>query len=88
MIMFEKIGLLCLNPCLLEKIKKGGMSMENYKNIDNTRYVINRVFGENTTTAKLIEQRIIKDKKTQPLTGNGSVMYNNISGSIQSKEVL
>ena len=62
--------------------------MDNYKNIDNTRYVINRVFGENTTTAKLIEQRIIKDKKTQPLTGNGSVRYNNISGSIQSKEVL
>ena len=63
--------------------------MDDYKNIDNTRYVINRVFGENKTTAKLIEERVIKDKKnTQPLTGNGRVMYNNISGSIQSKEVL
>jgi len=63
--------------------------MDKYKDIDNTRYVINRVFGENKTTAKLIEERIIKDKeKTQPLTDNGSVMYNKFSGSIQSKEVL
>ena len=63
--------------------------MDDYKNIDNTRYVINRVFGENKTTAKLIEERVIKDKNnTHPLTENGSVMYNNISGSIQSKEVL
>lgn len=62
--------------------------MDKYKDIDNTRYVINRVFGENKTTAKLIEERIIKDKNTRPLTDNGSVMYNKFSGSIQSKEVL
>ena len=86
--MFEKIGLLCLNSFLLEKIKKGGITMHDYKNIDNTRYVINRVFNENKTTAKLIEERIIKDKNTQLLTGGSSVMYNKISGSIQSKEVL
>lgn len=73
---------------LFGKIKKGGMSMDDYKNIDNTRYVINRVFSDNKTTAKLIEERIIKDKNTQPLTDSGSVMYNNISGSIRSKEVL
>ena len=62
--------------------------MSEYKNIDNTRYVINRVFSENKTTAKLIEERIIKDKNIQPLTNSSSVMYNNISGSIRSKEVL
>ncbi len=62
--------------------------MREYKNIDNTRYVINRVFSDNKTTAKLIEERIIKDKNTQPLTDSGSVGYNNISGSIRSKEVL
>ena len=63
--------------------------MDNYKNIDNTRYVINRVFSENKTTAKLIEERVIKDKNnTPPLTDSGSVMYNKFSGSIQSKEVL
>ncbi len=63
--------------------------MDEYKDIDNTRYVINRVFGENKTTAKLIEERVINDKKnTQPLTDSGSVMYNKFSGSIQSKEVL
>lgn len=62
--------------------------MDDYKNIDNTRYVINRVFSDNKTTAKLIEERIIKDKNTQPLTNSSSVKYNNISGSIRSKEVL
>ena len=62
--------------------------MDDYKNIDNTRYVINRVFSDNKTTAKLIEERIIKDKNTQPLTDSVSVMYNNISGSIRSEEVL
>ena len=63
--------------------------MDKYKDIDNTRYVINRVFSENKTTAKLIEERIIKDKKnTHSLTDNGGVMYNKFSGSIQSKEVL
>ena len=62
--------------------------MREYKNIDNTRYVINRVFSDNKTTAKLIEERIIKDKNTQPLTDSGSVGYNNISSSIRSKEVI
>lgn len=62
--------------------------MREYKNIDNTRYVINRVFSDNKTTAKLIEERIIKDKNTQPLTDSGSVGYSNISSSIRTKEVL
>lgn len=63
--------------------------MQEYKEIDNTRYIISRVFNDNKTTAEIIEERIISDKKNrQPLTGSGSVMYNNFSGSIQSKEVL
>lgn len=62
--------------------------MQEYKDIDNTRYVISRVFGDNKTTAKLIEERVINEKRnTLPLTDNSSVMYNKSSGSIRSKEV-
>ena len=36
--------------------------MKDYKDIENTRYIISRVFAENKTTAMLIEQRV-KDIK-------------------------
>ena len=63
--------------------------MQQFKDINNTRYVISRVFNNNKTTAKLIEERVIDNKKKiQPLTDNSGLMYNNFSGSIQSKEVL
>ena len=71
------------------KVKKGGMPMQEYREIDNRRYRINRVFISKKTTAELIEERIIKEKNiAQTLTNGGSVMYNMISGSIQSKEGL
>lgn len=63
--------------------------MDNYKDIDKTRYVISRVFSESETAAKLIEQRIIKEKShIPPLTGDGGMLYNKFGGSVQSKEVL
>ena len=63
--------------------------MENYKDIENTRYIISRVFASGNTTASLIEQRILEEKnKMPPLSGTGNMIYNSDSGSIRSKEVL
>lgn len=63
--------------------------MQVYKNIENTRYVINRVFAGTKTPAMLIEQRILDGKSNiSPLTDNLNSMYNQPNGSIQSKEVL
>lgn len=63
--------------------------MKDYKEIDNTRYFISRVFAKNATTAMLIEQRVKDIKNNAPsLEVNGRVVYNMNSGSIQSKEGL
>ncbi len=63
--------------------------MGDFKSIDNTRYVISRVFAKNTTTAMLIEQRIKDIKNNTPsLTNDTTMVYNSTSGSIQSKEGL
>ena len=63
--------------------------MQEYRDINNTRYIVSRVFSENKTTAMLIEQRV-KDKKSNvsSLERNDTMMYNINSGSIQSKEGL
>ena len=62
--------------------------MKNYRDIENTRYIISRVFSENKTTAMLIEQRVKDTKNNAPsLEVGGSMVYNNIGGSIQPKEV-
>ena len=62
--------------------------MKNYREIENTRYIISRVFSENKTTAMLIEQRVKDTKNNAPsLEVGGTMVYNNIGGSIQSKEV-
>ena len=80
---------LCLNFTALEKIEKGGVRMKNYRDIENTRYIISRVFSENKTTAMLIEQRVKDIKNNAPsLESNGAMLYNMNSGSIQSKEGL
>ena len=62
--------------------------MKDYRDIENTRYIISRVFAENKTTAMLIEQRV-KDTKnnSSSLETGGNTVYNNIGGSIRSKEV-
>ena len=63
--------------------------MKDYRDIENTRYIISRVFAENKTTAMLIEQRVKDIKNNVPLLErNGAIMYNDFSGSIQSKEGL
>ena len=63
--------------------------MKDYRDIENTRYIISRVFAENKTTAMLIEQRVKDIKNNAPsLERNVTIMYNNFSGSIQSKEGL
>lgn len=63
--------------------------MQVYKNIEGTRYVINRVFAGSKTPAMLIEQRILDGKSNiPPLTDNHTSVYNHPDGSIQSKEVL
>lgn len=62
--------------------------MKDYKDIENTRYIISRVFAENKTTAMLIEERVKDTKNNTPsLESGGTMVYNNIGGSIQSKEV-
>ena len=63
--------------------------MKDYRDIENTRYIISRVFAENKTTAMLIEQCVKDIKNNSPsLEVNGTMVYNNFSGSIQSKEGL
>ena len=72
----------------MEKIEKGGVRVKDYRDIENTRYIISRVFADNKTTAMLIEQRVKDIKNNAPsLESNGAMLYNNIGGSIQSKEV-
>lgn len=56
--------------------------MKNYREIDNTKYLISRVFAENKTTAMLIEQRVKDIKNNTPmLKTNGSMIYNTNGGS-------
>ena len=57
---------LCLIFTVLEKIEKGGVRVKDYKDIENTRYIISRVFAENKTTAMLIEQRVKDIKNNAP----------------------
>ena len=63
--------------------------MQEYKEIENKKYVIRRVFTGNKTTSMLIEQSVINKKNNiAALTGNSELMYNKDGGSIQFKEVL
>ena len=63
--------------------------MKQYKEIDNTRYIINRVFSSNNTTATLIEQRVKSIRDNLPTVESSvPMMYNGDGGSIQSKEGL
>ena len=59
--------------------------MKNHKDINDTRYIISRVFDENQTPAMLIEERIMN---IIPLTNDSSTQYNDTSGSVKSQEVL
>lgn len=63
--------------------------MQVSSNVENTKYVVSRVFVGDKTPAMLIEQRVL-DRKSHipPLTENNTSVYNRIDGSIQSKEVL
>lgn len=63
--------------------------MKNYRDIENTRYIISRVFAENKTTAMIIEQRVKDIKNNVPsLERNSAMVYNDTGGSIRSKEGL
>ncbi len=63
--------------------------MKDYRDIENTRYIISRVFAENKTAAMLIEQRVKDIKNNAPsLESKGAMVYNMNSGSIRSKEGL
>ncbi len=63
--------------------------MKNYKDIENTRYIISRVFANGSTTETLIERRILEEKgKLTSLTGGGNIIYNSKGGLIRSEEVL
>lgn len=58
--------------------------MKNYKEINNTKYVISRVFSGRKTTAMLIEERIRGlDFNNMSLEGELNPVYNTDSGSIQ-----
>lgn len=60
-----------------------------YKCIANTRYIITRYFESDKTASQLIEERV-KTNYTNvlSLTDDSKMMYNDNSGSIQSKEVI
>ena len=63
--------------------------MKPYKEIENTRYIINRVFAESKSPATLIEQRVRELRETIPtLEAIDSTIYNTSGGSIPSKEEL
>lgn len=54
--------------------------MQDYKDINNTRYIINRVFADNKTSAQLIEEKIIENQTLKyPLTQINKEYYNNSS---------
>ena len=74
---------------LWQKYGKEEFRVSNYKDIDNTRYIISRVFAENKTPAMLITQRVLEEKNnSSELTENSNIMYNNTCGSTQSEEGL
>ena len=59
--------------------------MNKYRKINGTRYIINRVFIGNSSVESLIESRV--KSNVVRLTRDGAMMYNDISGSVQSQEV-
>ena len=70
-----KESAICLIFTVLEKIEKGGVRVKDYKDIENTRYIISRVFAENKTTGMLIEQRVKDTKNNAPsLESNGAML--------------
>ena len=63
--------------------------MENYRQLNNTRYIISRVFSDNKTTAMLIEERVKnKNISTPTLTDDNVMKYNMNGGSIRLEEGL
>lgn len=63
--------------------------MKNYRDIENTRYIISRVFSEDKSAAMLIEQCVKDIKNHAPSLELGdAIVYNTDSGSIRSKEGL
>ena len=60
--------------------------MNNYRNINDTRYVISRVFSESGTTAMIIKQRVKNNVRS--FERNDGALYNKNGGSIRSKEGL
>lgn len=63
--------------------------MKEYKEINNTKYHISRIFSGETTTAMLIANRVRDEKNNLSLLESGTAKtYNIYSGSIQSKEGL
>ena len=60
-----------------------------YKCIANIQYIITRVFESNKTASDLIEERVKTNYSSSlSLTDGDKMMYNDNSGSIQSKEVI
>ena len=63
--------------------------MNNYIDINNGRYHIERVFSDKTSISEIIERQV-KVKKGSPnlLTNIYGISYNGDGGSIVGKEVL
>lgn len=63
--------------------------MNNYINIENGRYHIERVFSNKTSISEIIERQVkAKKGSSNLLTNIYSVSYNSDGGSIVDKEVL
>lgn len=63
--------------------------MKDFKEIENTKYHISRVFSGEKTTAMLIANRVRDIKNNSSLLeSKDAKVYNIYSGSIQSKEGL
>lgn len=85
----EKFCLLYLNnvKTFFEMIFMGGkgeMSMEEIEEMNQTRYVVSRVFAEKNTIANIIQAKVLyENSQIVPLHSNGKKEYNKGGNSIQ-----
>ena len=62
---------------------KGEVQLENYREINNTKYIINRCFSGLKTPAMLIEERVLETNQKFPLNQGGQMLYTEPGGSVQ-----
>ena len=70
-------------------IKQGDIYLNNFINIEQGRYYVERVFSNDITVADIIEKQVLAKKGTHDLlTDDYKIYYNDKGGSIVGKEAL